>query len=928
MRVWASVEGSQPGAYGVEIWRDDEGEVNVHCNCPFDWEPACKHVVATLLAYGARQPVHGLQVADAASAAIETRAQRGRTEVAVKHVAGDPWLGSWEARSLDARATGRAAWRVEIRSVGERLNYCNCPDFAVNRLGTCKHVEAVLHRLRQKGARKFAQLAAEGPAMSLAALDWEGDGAPFVRLRPAAGGAPAWLDEFFDDRGALRGALPQAFDRLQRAARTRRTLVIVPEVEEHVRRRTEEKERKRLGERLAARLRSSGGTLPGVNARLYPYQVERFTGLEAVVVEGSPAARLACYRRRAPFTIANYEIVLRDGEVLQRELSPDLLIADEAQRIKNWRTRIAAAVKALETRFAFVLTGTPLENRLEDLYSLMQLVDSRVLGPLWRYLLDFHVVDPRGKVLGYRNLGELRKRLGSVMLRRDKSLVRDQLPERIDSRLDVELDPRQRDLHDEAVQRASQIGQIQLRRPLTPSEEKKLLSALQTARMACDAAGLVDKETVGSPKLTELRSLLEEICVEAGRKVVVFSQWERMTKMAEEVAGSLGLGAVRLHGGVPSARRGALVDRFRGDPEVQVFLSTDAGGVGLHLQAASVLINLDLPWNPAVLEQRFGRVHRLGQREPVQVIVLVARNSYEERLAGLLAAKRELFRNVVTDEATEDVVGVSKQMVEVALALLGPSVKPEAPESAEEGAQVEGISRIDELPAEEGRLEADEAAGGGLAGEGIRPVAPGAALPFAEESLASVVAHLESALRGRIERIAALGGGLVVVVDRIDAEAEALAEAAGGEVPVAVVDSRSWVALNRLGAGALPASSSLFEAPSAPRPSVSLAERKLAAAESLAEQGYTGEATALATSAMLHAAAGAAGLTVPPAPERVALWLHGELVPRGVVGFEDAGRISRGLALAGVPEVPTELLAAVLADARRMTQILGAGAGR
>jgi hypothetical protein len=968
-RLWASVEGTLPAPYQVEVSLDSEGELAIDCDCPFDWEPACKHVVATLLSYGARQPVSRIQVEDAASAAVEARIQRGRAEVAVKHVAGDLWLGTWEARSLDSAAEGRAPWRVELRSLSERINHCSCPDFATNRLGTCKHVEAVLHKLRKRAPRKAAQIAADGPPLSLVHLDWEGPEAPRARLRPAAGGAPEWLDSHFDQTGLLRGALPEAFYALQRAARARRTLMITPEVEQHVQRLVEETDRRRRGAALAASIRSSGGRLPAVKARLYPYQVEgvaflaaagralladdmglgktlqaiaaaailhesegvrrtlvvcptslkhqwarevqRFTGLEGVVVEGGPAARLARYRRHAPFTIVNYEILLRDGEVLQRELAPDLLIADEAQRIKNWRTKAAAAIKSLETRYAFVLTGTPLENRLEDLYSLMQLVDPRVLGPLWRYLLDFHVVDPQGKVLGYRNLGELRRRLAPVMLRRDRSLVRDQLPERIDNRLDVELDRRQRDLHDEALAAAARFGQIAQKRPLTPAEEKRLMAALQTARMACDAAGLVDKETVGSPKLAELASLFEELCVGGGRKVVVFSQWERMTHMAEEVAHGLGLGTVRLHGGVPSSRRSQLIDRFRDDPAVQVFLSTDAGGVGLNLQAASVLVNLDLPWNPAVLEQRIARIHRLGQSEPVQVVLMVARDSYEERLAVLLESKRALFHNVVAEDASEDVVGVSRRMLDVALA----SLEEDTESSARGEASARGKEEVESAPPASDAKEEPEATAG--------PQPRGAAPTLTDESLASLVARLQASLTGRIERVTALGGGLVVVVDSVDSAAEELAQAASEEVPVAVVDARTWAALSRLGASGPPADERpLFAAPSAPAAAASRAERKLAAALVLAEQGHGSEALSLATSAMLHAAATAAGLSMPPPPERFAVWLHAELVPRGVVGFEDAGCISRGLALANTPELPPELVASVLADAQRLTRSL------
>jgi SNF2 family DNA or RNA helicase len=229
---------------------------------------------------------------------------------------------------------------------------------------------------------------------------------------------------------------------------------------------------------IGQRIRDGGGRLPEIRARLYPYQVDgvaflagrgralladdmglgktlqaiaaaywlhrnenveralivcpaslkfqwvreiqRFTGAEAHLVQGRSDERAVQYRKGKGFYVINYELVLRDLSVINETLAPDLLILDEAQRIKNWRTKIAAAIKRIPSRYAFVLSGTPLENRLEDLYSLMQVVDPRVLGPLWRYLADFHVTDERGKVLGYRNLSELRRRLTPVMLRRDR----------------------------------------------------------------------------------------------------------------------------------------------------------------------------------------------------------------------------------------------------------------------------------------------------------------------------------------------------------------------------------------------------------------------------------------------------------------------------------------------------------------------------
>jgi SNF2 family DNA or RNA helicase len=140
--------------------------------------------------------------------------------------------------------------------------------------------------------------------------------------------------------------------------------------------------------------------------------------------------------------ILNYEIVLRDQKDIER-LDPDLIILDEAQRIKNWRTKTATAVKQLPGRYAFVLTGTPLENRLDELYSIFQFIDARILGPLWHYNDRFFQLQQRTsgtyKVLGYKNLNELKKIISPYLLRRERGEVLDELPERMDNNFFVEM---------------------------------------------------------------------------------------------------------------------------------------------------------------------------------------------------------------------------------------------------------------------------------------------------------------------------------------------------------------------------------------------------------------------------------------------------------------------------------------------------------
>lgn len=136
-------------------------------------------------------------------------------------------------------------------------------------------------------------------------------------------------------------------------------------------------------------------------------------------------------------------------------------------------------------------------------------------------------------------------------------------------------------------------------------------------------------------------------------KIVAFSQWETMVLQTAEVLDRLGVGYAVLHGGLPGKDRKAVLDRFKTDPECRVFLSTDAGGVGLNLQSADTVVNLELPWNPAVLEQRIARVHRMGQSNPVRVVNLVTRGTIEERVLRTIEAKQNLFAGVFDGDEDE-----------------------------------------------------------------------------------------------------------------------------------------------------------------------------------------------------------------------------------------------------------------------------------
>jgi hypothetical protein len=385
------------------------------------------------------------------------------------------------------------------------------------------------------------------------------------------------------------------------------------------------------------------------------------------VVTGNPTDRADAYRRmKRGFLIVNYEQVLRDLTTIQ-EWDPQVIVLDEAQRIKNWETKIARHIKSLHPPYRLMLTGTPMENRLEEIGSLMDWIDDQALEPKWR-LVPWHSMYDDGKkhVVGARHLEHLRERLKYSMIRRVRQEVLDQLPPRTDTVVPVEMTTEQIEYHDSFRQPIAQLMNTARRRPLTQAEFLRLMSMLTKQRIVSDSFELTNFEEywedlkqiatpspemiqrLSSPKLTILRDLVTSIVIEQRRKVVVFSQWTRMLKLCQwaiaEVLSTNGLRSVFFTGEESLDRRTNNVVDFHDDPSCAVMFLSDAGSVGLNLQrAASACINLDLPWNPAVLEQRIGRIYRIGQTEPIDVYNLVSDYGIEGRICAILDSKQALF---------------------------------------------------------------------------------------------------------------------------------------------------------------------------------------------------------------------------------------------------------------------------------------------
>ncbi|HVL12492.1 MAG TPA: DEAD/DEAH box helicase, partial [Gemmata sp.] len=377
-------------------------------------------------------------------------------------------------------------------------------------------------------------------------------------------------------------------------------------------------------------------------------EIKKFTGRDAQVIEGGPDDRRDQYAMPAFYRLVNYEQVVRDREDINA-WKPDVVVLDEAQRIKNWEAKTSREVKKLKSRYAIVLTGTPLENKLEELYSIVQFVDERRFGPAFQFLHEHRVLDENGNLKGYRNLDKIRERLAPIFLRRTRGEVLTQLPPRTDNTVYVELAPEQRGPYEE--QRVA-LARLLQKNYLTDLDRKRILASVVNMRTICDSLFLFDRANRVSPKLDEFAELIPEVTGE-DHKAVVFSQWETMILEAAKVLDSLGVGYTVLHGGLPGKERREVMERFKADPACKVFLSTDAGGTGLNLQNADTVVNLELPWNPAVLEQRIARVHRMGQSRPVRVVNFVTRGTIEEKVLRRVEAKQNLFAGVFAGDADE-----------------------------------------------------------------------------------------------------------------------------------------------------------------------------------------------------------------------------------------------------------------------------------
>ena len=622
----------------------------------------------------------------------------------------------WTDYVLTSKHSGKT-YRVSLRGLQAGESYCSCPDFRTNHLGTCKHILYAMGRVQQR----FNKAQLDKP-YSRKNLSLRLDYGAILGLRFN-------LPDELDDAsvGVLGNYGQQATENVDDVLRRVRKLEslgqsvhVYPDAEEFIQQRLLQQRLQQAtaeirrdpsahtmrinllkvpllpyqmdgvafavgaGRAVLADDMGLGKTIQGVGvAELFAQladirrvlvvcpaslksqwrsEINKFSSRTSQIVLGSAEERVTQYESDAFFTICNYEQVMRDQSTIER-IGWDLIILDEGQRIKNWESKTSQVIKSLRSTFALVLSGTPLENRLEELYTVVSFIDDRRLGPVHRFFHRHRIVDERGKVQGYRNLDSLRESLKPILLRRTRGGVMQDLPERMTEVVRIRPTEEQLNLSNEHSTRAAQIARKTF---LTEMDLLRLQKHLLMARMAADSTFLVDKEAPGfSSKLERLEELLEQLADEPDNKVVLFSEWTTMLDLIEPILNRLKLPFVRLDGKVPQRQREERVNQFQTDPQCRVFIMSNAGSTGLNLQAANTVINVDLPWNPAVLEQRIARAHRMGQKQSVQVYLLVTEDTLEERLLATLSAKHDLALAALDVESDVSEVQLQSGMEEL-----------------------------------------------------------------------------------------------------------------------------------------------------------------------------------------------------------------------------------------------------------------------
>jgi len=409
----------------------------------------------------------------------------------------------------------------------------------------------------------------------------------------------------------------------------------------------------------------------------WPLEIEKFTTESYVVIDGKkPDDRIPQWlNKTAFFKIANYELVVEDlfsgreskekeGETQEQKLKRiekkmkknarqnilseiknqvwDLIVFDEIHYIKHPTSKRYKAAKSLKAKMKLGLSGTPMDGRLEELYTVMSVIAPGILGSRSSFFTRYVTTDFFGAIKGYKNIQEVQDRIAPFFIRRLKKDVLSQLPDKIYENRVIVLSPEEKKIYNEIKK-----GKHELTK-----DSEAMVRAIR-CKQFCNFPQMLVPECKASSKIDAFREVLEEVVQQNGNKAIIFSQYKQMVNVLVGVLDELKLKYLRIDGDTDKQLRADYQKVFNEDTSIDCIIGTEAMSTGLNLIGGDYVLNYDDNWQPAIMAQRSDRAHRIGRKENVTVISFVCKDTIEERIRKVLYAKDKITSETLGDGTDE-----------------------------------------------------------------------------------------------------------------------------------------------------------------------------------------------------------------------------------------------------------------------------------
>lgn len=357
------------------------------------------------------------------------------------------------------------------------------------------------------------------------------------------------------------------------------------------------------------------------------------------------------------YIIINYELLIRDIKEIKK-IKWDFIIADEATRIANPKAKQSKEIKKIKADYKIALTGTPLNNAIEDLWNIIDFCKPGLLGSFWQFTERYCVKDRWRKIISYKNLNELKSIVQSNMIRRKKIEVLNELPEKVYENIYIEMSQTEKEVY-EAIKEEIQkdLEKYQIEKVLDDKYLSNIVVKMVRLKQATDSLELVSNHKISS-KLESLKELLKDI-LHNESKTIIFTQFSQMADILKKELSQYN--PLLISGKINNEERQQNVNDFQSNEKNKIMIMTEAGSYGLNMQKASYIIHYDLPWSISKMEQREGRAHRIGQKNSVIVFNLITLNSIDEYVYKVLMKKQKLSEDILGDKERVRKVKISKK---------------------------------------------------------------------------------------------------------------------------------------------------------------------------------------------------------------------------------------------------------------------------